>query len=292
MADHSPVWVESITVMSLAEATNATTATDDTFEVVHKDAVLYSVVPAVLFLAVCVVGFMCKANKDTMTALESKRQFRWWLPLCTTVFPFACFILCGIKLYSPTGECHDDFSCTPSLAKGFDTLFRRAGPLMPLLLVLFRFVAIQLDGGLKKVVTLTNTLVAYILIIVLRIVVFKGITIVHKDLMADHVYLACSVAIVIQAEMVFILENMVIVSNDGARMILAGAFGLAAILLFILSFDMMQTTMYYHPPMNSAIGLAAGLTLFQLPVTFLLTQNFDGNLEQEEADGNYASFQT
>ncbi|GMH40561.1 hypothetical protein BSKO_08465 [Bryopsis sp. KO-2023] len=186
---------------------------------------------------------------------------------------------------------------TPLPLKWYDNLVRRIGPLLPLLVVGVRLIAlmcpIQRWSQSTSKPSATEIGLVYIGITILRVLIYllhlgvEGSSLMTKmpswiqgdgQLMSDHIVLGASMICILQIEAVFFWREYETRRRAGYRrlpgesqpqpwrlIVVAFAFVLACVLFGLTCADMYYTARHFHPRFQSSLALSIGFFVFQVP---------------------------
>lgn len=164
----------------------------------------------------------------------------------------------------------------------FDALFRKAGSLLPFIPLTLRcLVQIQVKHpGQAKAPLFFRCLqgvILHVAILAVRLALYRlhvlgqGQGIVAGDLLADH----CVLGVAVQAALAFeIAAALLMIATTRGAVMAASVYTVCAasawMLLVLVSFDMRDTTKYFHHSEESLLGVALGVAVFALPMCYIL----------------------
>lgn len=187
----------------------------------------------------------------------------------------------------------------------FDKIFRAVGPLIPIVIIAARFAVQYWSVGMfqsnflwRK--NLIEPLVFYFCMSVLRLLIYwTHLRIERSSLMerlppsleepghilSDHIVLGSSVIAILQVEAVFLFQEwkkrqstfsgyQEVNQSRSWRVPKFAGLKLVIFIFFVLfgltAFDMFFTALYFHPRLQSSLGLLTGLIAFHLPASLFV----------------------
>lgn len=191
-----------------------------------------------------------------------------------------------------TSQCDGSSEGAPTYLSWFNSCFASFGPLLPLPIVIARFIAIpvstMVDQGYLRpdppepfhlisryicpqsalkctTLWLPATILFYLALSTLRIVIYISFLAFAPNAISDHTFLALSLSSILSCEMVALRTSFNRKPIFFTWRLDRAIMGLTALLWILLYDEIYITGRFYHPPLATWCAFLLGVVAFQLP---------------------------